>query len=195
MGRTSSSRPSNPMRRARPMLEGLEDRWVPSQAAGAIPIVPDSSPPTGVFLHNFQQFNYTNPDGTHVEIKIVGRGSLKGTTVDSSGALHLLFSKTNEYTRILSDVHGGTGQANLASIYSADLFNNHAVTSLSGIGASVLSTISLPKFNLIAGGTINVESGIAFLNLNSVGPDTQMQLRVLPSGMTTAQVGINNRVT
>jgi hypothetical protein len=164
------------------MLEGLEQRWVPSQAAGGLPIVPDSSP----LSHNNQQFNYTTPDGTHVEIKIVGRGSLLGTTIDSSG-LHLLFSKTNAYTRIVSNVHGGTGQAALASIYSADLFNNSAATSLSGIGASVLSTINLPNFNLIAGGTIDVESGIANLNLNSVGPNTQIQLRELPSGLTASE--------
>ena len=175
------------------MMEGLEQRWVPSQAAGDFPIVPYASPPTGEFFHKYQQFNYTNPDGTHVEIKIVGVGSLQGTFVDSSGALHLLFSKTNSYTRILSNVHGGTGQAYLASIYSADLYNNSAQTSLSGIGASVLSTISLPNFNLVAGGTINVESGIAYLNLNSVGPDTQILLRELPSGLTTGEVDINNR--
>ena len=175
------------------MVEGLEQRWVPSQAAGGLPIVSYASPPTGEFFHKYQQFNYTNPDGTHVEIKIVGVGSLQGTFVDSSGALHLLFSKTNSYTRILSNVHGGTGQAYLASIYSADLYNNSAQTSLSGIGASVLSTISLPNFNLIAGGTINVESGIAYLNLNSVGPDTQILLRELPSGLTTGEVNINNR--
>ncbi|MGA7498009.1 MAG: hypothetical protein WBX00_14885 [Isosphaeraceae bacterium] len=184
MGRTSSSRPSNPMRRARPMLEGLEKRWVPSQAAGGLPIVPDPSPPSGEFFHNDQQFNYTTPSGTHVELKIIGRGSLQGTKVDSSGALHLLFSKTNAYTKITSNVHGGTGQADLASIYNADLFLNHAVTSLSGIGAPVLDTINLPKFNLIAGGTIDVTSGIDNLNLNSVGPDTQIQLRELPSTVT-----------
>ena len=113
--------------------------------------------------------------------------------MDSSGALHLLFSKTNAFTKITSNVHGGTGQAYLASIYSADLYNNSAQTSLSGIGASVLSTISLPNFNLVAGGTINVESGIAYLNLNSVGPDTQILLRELPSGLTTGEVDINNR--
>ena len=77
------------------MVEGLEQRWVPSQAAGGLPIVSYASPPTGEFFHKYQQFNYTNPDGTHVEIKIVGVGSLQGTFVDSSGALHLLFSKTN----------------------------------------------------------------------------------------------------
>ncbi|HKI16768.1 MAG TPA: hypothetical protein VKA15_02765 [Isosphaeraceae bacterium] len=153
-------------------------------AAGGLPIVPDSSTPTGDFFHNDQQFNYTTPDGTHVELKIIGRGSLQGTTVDSSGALHLLFSKTNAFTKITSNVHGGTGQADLASIYNADLFLNHAVTSLSGIGAPVLDTINLGKFNLIAGGTIDVTSGIDNLNLNSVGPDTQIQLRQLPSTVT-----------
>jgi len=166
------------------MLEGLETRWVPSQAAGGLPIIPDSSPPTGEFFHNDQQFNYTTPSGTHVELKIIGRGSLQGTTVDSSGALHLLFSKTNAYTKITSNVHGGTGQADLASIYSADLFDNSAASSLSGIGASVLGTINLGKFNLIAGGTIDVTSGIDILNLNLVGPDTQIQLRQLPSTVT-----------
>src|SRR5271166_5868413 len=187
MGRTSSSRPSNPMRRARPMLEGLEQRWVPSQAAGGLPIVPDSSPLSGEFFHNYQQFNYTTPSGTHVEIKIIGRGSLQGTTVDSSGALHLLFSKTNSYTKIVSNVHGGTNQADLASIFSADLFNNGASGSLSGVGASVLKTINLPNFNLIAGGVIDVTSGIDNLNLNSVGPNTQIQLRELPSTLTAGQ--------
>ena len=110
-------------------------------------------------------------NGTHVELKIVGRGSLQGTTVDSSGALHLLFSKTNSFSKIVSNVHGGTGQADLASIFSADLFNNNAASSLSGIGASVIKMINLGDFNLIAGGTIDVTSGIDNLNLNSVGPE------------------------
>jgi hypothetical protein len=158
-----------------------------SQGAASAAIAADSSPPGGEFFHNFQQFNYTTPAGTHVELQVVGRGSLEGTTVDSSGALHLLFSKTNSFTKIMSNVHGGTGQADLASIYSADLFKNSAVTSLSGIGASVLHTINLGNFNLIAGGTINVTSGIDNLNLNSVGPNTQIQLRELPSTVTAGQ--------
>ena len=199
MGRTSSNRPRNTMRRARPALEGLEQRLVMSQAAGGLPVVPDSSPAGGEFFHNYQQFNYTTPSGTHVEILIVGRGSLEGTSVDSNGALHLLFSKTNSYTKIVSKVHGGTGQADLASIYSADLVNHDAETSLSGIGAPVLKTINLGNFNLIAGGTIDVTSGIDNLNLNSVGPGTQIQLRELPSTLTAgeatttpASAGISN---
>jgi hypothetical protein len=179
------------------MLEGLEQRWVPSQAAGGLPIVADSSPPGGVFFHDYQQFNYTIASGTnrgtHLEIQIVGRGSLQGTRVDSSGALHLLFSRTNAYTKIVSNVHGGTGQADLASIYSADLFNHSAAGSLSGIGASVIKMINLGNLNLreyvdaagkIVPGTIDATSGIGTLNLNSVGPNTQIQLRELPSTVT-----------
>jgi hypothetical protein len=169
------------------LLEGLEERLVLSQTAAGLPTLPDSSPAGGEFFHDFHQFNYTTPSGTHVEIQMIGRGSLEGTTVDSSGALHLLFSKTNSFTKIVSDVHGGTGQADLASIYSRDLFEHGATNSLSGIGASVLHTINLPNFNLIAGGTINVTSGIDNLNLNSVGPNTQIQLRELPSTVTAGQ--------
>ncbi|MGO9597659.1 MAG: hypothetical protein ACLP7Q_06630 [Isosphaeraceae bacterium] len=62
-----------------------------------------------------------------------------------------------------------------------------ATTSLSRIGASVLHTINLPDFNLIAGGTINVTSGIDNLALNSVGPDTRIQLRELTSTLMAGQ--------
>jgi hypothetical protein len=189
------------MRRARPVLEALEGRLVLSQAPGGLSVVADQSAGTLPLRHNFNftQINYTIPSGlpnagTHVLLKIVGRGSLKGSFVDSSnGALNLLFSKTNAYTRIMSDVHGGTGQADLASINSADLFNstdliNHSATqSLSGIGVSVLHTINLPNFNLIAGGTINVTSGIDILSLNSVAANTQIQLRELPSTVTAGE--------
>jgi hypothetical protein len=176
----------------------LEQRLVLSQALGTPSVVADHSPATGEFFHNFQQFNYTTPQGTHVEIHIVGRGSLKGTTVDSTGALHILFSMTNAYTKIMSNVHGGTGQADLASIYSADVYVHGAAESLSGIGSSVLHTINLPNFNLIAGGVIDVTSGIDNLNLNSVGPNTQIQLRELPSTLQAGQstsvtsAGVNN---
>ena len=187
MSRTEASRPRRSRRETLPALEGPEERLVLNHVASGATPLPSSSPASGEFFHNFQQFNYTTPAGTHVEILVVGRGSLQGTTVDSSGALHLLYSKTNAYTRIMSNVHGGTGQADLASIQSRDLVTHGATTSLSGIGASVLHTINLPKFNLIAGGTINVTSGIANLALNSVGPDTQIQLRDLPSIVTAGQ--------
>ncbi len=195
MGRTSSSKPGNPKRRTRPRVEGLEQRWVPSQAAGGMAIAPASSPLTGEFFHNYQQFNYTTPQGTHVELKFVGRGSFQGTSVDSSGALHLLFSKTNSYTKITSNVHGGTGQADLASIYSADLYNNYAVTSLSGIGGTVLAGISLPNFNLIPGGIINLTAGIDNLNLNSAGPNSQIEMRYLPQSTSSSSTSSSSSST
>jgi hypothetical protein len=160
---------------------------VPSRVASGLPAIPDHSPAGGVFQHDFHQFNYTTPSGTHVEILMVGRGSLKGTTVDSSGELHILFGKTNAFSKIMSNVHGGTGQADLASVYHRDLFDVGAQNSLSGVAASVIKTINLPDFNLIAGGTIKVTSGIDNLNLNSVGPNTQIELRELPSTVTAGQ--------
>src|SRR5262249_42604304 len=114
MGRTSSSRPGSRRHRTRPAVEGLEGRVVMSQAGGAASAVTDSTPLSGAFSDNFQTFQYTTPQGTHVKLQIVGRGSLEGTTVDANGALHLLYGKTNAFTKIMSDVHGGTGQADLA---------------------------------------------------------------------------------
>ena len=86
MGRTRSSRPGNPMRRARPVLEGLEERLALSASASGLSVATDGSPATGSFSSNFQKFVYTTPQGTHVLLQMIGRGSLQGTTVDSSGA-------------------------------------------------------------------------------------------------------------
>ncbi len=57
--------------------------------------------------------------------------------------------------------------------------------------------INLPNFNLIAGGTIDVTSGIGNLNLNSVGPNTQIELRELPTSYLTtfATANSNSGVT
>jgi hypothetical protein len=176
-------------RRTRPSLEGLEQRRVLSHIAAGPPIGADQSPAGGIFLHNDQTFVYTTPQGTHVELQVIGRGSLEGTTVDQNGALHLLFSKTNSFSKIVSKVHGGTGQADLASIFHRDLFLHGATESLSGIGASVIKMINLMNFNLIPGGRVNVTEGIGTLGLNSVGPNTQIQLRELPASVTAGTTG------
>ena len=169
------------------VAEGLEERLVLSQAAGGLSVVANHSPASGIFSHNFRQFNYTTPQGTHVELQIISGEALKAPRSIRTERMHLLFRRTNAYTKIMSNVHGGTGQVDLASIYSADLYDHGASGSLSGIGASVLHTINLPNFNLIAGGIIDVTSGIDNLNLNSVGPNTQIQLRELPSTVTPGE--------
>jgi hypothetical protein len=175
-------------------MEGLEPRWVPSQVGGGPSIVADSSPAGGIFLHNHQTFVYTTPQGTHVKLQMIGRGSLVGTNVDPNGALNLRFSLTNSYSKIVSNVHGGTGQADLASIIHLGVPEQ----SLSGISGSVIKMINLMNFNLIPGGVVNVTEGIGTLGLNSMGPDTQIQLRELPSTLTageattTTSAGISN---
>lgn len=171
-------------RGALPVVEGLEERWALSQAGGALPVAAAANPSGGVFSHEFRQFNYRTPSGARVKLQMVGRGSLEGTTVDQGGALHLLFSKTNAYTKIMSTVHGGNGRAPLASIHHRDLFLHGATQSLSGIGGSVIKTINLPSFDLIAGGVINVTEGINTLALNSAAPDTQILIRELPPSVT-----------
>lgn len=180
MRQSSSGRSRQHTRRIRPSLEGLESRQLLS-GIGA-----DQSPGDGIFLHNKQTFVYTTPQGTHVELQVIGRGSLAGTRVDN-GVLSLRFSGTNSYSKIVSKVHGGTGQADLKNIFSLDLASNNAESSLSGIGSSVIKMINLGNFNLIAGGVIDVTSGIGNLNLNSVGPNTQINLRELPSDVTAGQ--------
>ena len=56
-------------------------------------------------------------------------------------------------------MHGGIGRAPLASVYSRDLFEHQAANSLSGVGASIIGSINLTNFDLIAGGTIDATAG------------------------------------
>ena len=87
------------------------------------------------------------------------------------------------------------GGAPLASVYSRDLFEHQAANSLSGIGASIIGSINLTNFDLIAGGTIDATAGVNLLGLNSVGPNTQIQLREIPSQEPTTTTGPSPRAT
>ncbi|WP_165246218.1 hypothetical protein [Paludisphaera soli] len=138
----------------------------------------------GVFSNNFQQFSYTTPRGTRVTLSIQGRGSLEGTFVDSAGALNLRYDLSNAYTKIVSNVHGGTGRADLASVMSRDQAESGAINSLSGIGSPLIGMINLRQFDLVPGGTVNVTAGIGVLGLRSAGPNSQIQLRALPESVT-----------
>ena len=61
----------------------------------------------------------------------------------------------------------------------------------------MIKAVYLNDFNLIAGGNINLTSGVNTVVLDSVGPDTQVHLRELPPApstttttSTTSTVGI-----
>ena len=131
---------------------------------------------------------YTTPQGTHVLVALYGAGSLAGSTVDpSDGALNLVYDGTNENSAIVSHVHGGTRQAPLQSIRNA----NVALNDLSGIGGTVLFGVKLGNFDLVTNGQINLTSGVNTLLLNSVAPNTQINLRTLPAALTTQTPATN----
>ncbi|APW62051.1 hypothetical protein [Paludisphaera borealis] len=175
------------MRRVQPMMDGLEQRCVMSATSVAEPLaqVVSATASNGVFSNNGQKFAYSTPEGTRVALTIKGRGTLEGTFVDSAGALNLRYGRTNSYSKITSDVHGGTGRALLATIYSHDQAVSGTTNSLSGIGSPLIGMINLRKFDLIPNGTVNVTAGIGTLGLRSAGPNSQIQLRDLPVQTTT----------
>jgi hypothetical protein len=119
------------------------------------------------------------PTGGQASIQVVGRGSLAGTTVDSSRQLHLAFGGTNAFSKLVGNVRGGSGRAPLASV-SYNQAPGNAQLNLSGVGSNVLAAVYLREFDLVAGGSINLTAGVNTLALDSVGPNTQIHLRALP---------------
>lgn len=232
MGRSTSDNRGRLPRRARPILDGLEQRQVMSadlfgavpaanvdpmttgrvdlpeaqaqeapgllstaslmRSAGRRPTSPSDATAIpavqaggGTFAKNFQQFTYTTPRGARVTLSIQGRGSLEGTYVDAAGALNLRYGLSNSYTKIVSNIHGGNGRADLASVFSRTQAEAGQHGGLSGIGSPVIGMINLRQFDLLPGGTINVEAGIGVLGLRSAAAGSQIQLREL-TGMEPA---------
>jgi len=186
IGRNAMSRqPSNsqrkPARKARPVLEGLEDRQLLSSgpAGGAIEAAPLAA---GVFSHHHRQFQYLTPTGGRAVIVLQGIGNLTGTYIDGMG-LHIEYADTNSFSKIIGQVYKGNGTAPLASIYNRHLVEAGAQNSLSGVGGNVLQAVILNDWDLVAGGTINLTSGVNSLVLNSIGADTQIHLRELPAAL------------
>jgi hypothetical protein len=178
MSRQPSNSQSKPARRVKPVLEGLEGRQLLSSgpAVGA-------SPATALGLsHENRQFAYKTPTGGTAFIVIQGQGNLIGTYVDGMG-LHIEYADTNSFSKIIGDVHGGDGRAPLVSILNRHLVDANAQNSLSGVGGNVLQAVILNDWDLVAGGTINLTSGVNSLVLNSIGPDTEVHLRNIPASL------------
>ncbi|MGP0066520.1 MAG: hypothetical protein ACLQGP_23395 [Isosphaeraceae bacterium] len=150
--------------RARPVLESLEGRQLLS----------------GIFSHKDSEFSYTTPTGGHATIKIVGIGNLAGTTVDNSGALHLEYGGTNAYSKVVGQIQGGGGRGPLASILNNQLVETGQANSTTGEGGNPLAAVLMKNFDLIAGGKINLTPGVTSVVLDSIGANTQLQLRTLP---------------
>ena len=172
--------------RARPFLEGLEDRKLLSRAS--LGTAAAAASPGGVFSQDNRVFTYTTPSGGHATIQVVGLGNLLGTTVSTSGALELVYGDTNAFSKITGQVRGGNGHAPLGSIQNSQLIAAGAQNSLSGVGGDVLQSVLLSSFDLIAGGRINLTPGVNSLILDSIGANTQVNLRALPPAPVTQVV-------
>lgn len=170
-----------PAHRARPTIEGLEGRQLLSAGAarGATAQVADASP-GGVLSAKGQVFRYVTISGGIATIRVVGVGSLQGTSVDPSGNLDLVYGGTNAYSKIVGTVRGGGGQARLASIQNLELIQAGQPDSLTGIGGTPLAAVLMSNFDLISGGTINLTPGVTSVVLNAIGSNTNIQLRNLP---------------
>ena len=182
----SSSAQRNHTHRTRPFVEGLEDRKLLSRASLGVAAAADSS--AGVFSQDNRVFTYTTRTGGQATIQVVGLGNLVGTALTPSGALELVYGDTNAFSKITGTVRGGGGHAPLASIQNSQLIAAGAANSLSGVGGDVLQSVLLSPFDLIAGGRINLTPGVNSLILDSIGSDTQVNLRALPPAPVTTTV-------
>jgi hypothetical protein len=166
--------------RARPVIEGLEGRQLLSAGASRAAADQAGASPGGVLSAKGQVFQYVTITGGIATIKIVGVGSLQGTSIDSSGDLHIVYGGTNVYSKIVGTVKGGGGHAALASIQNLELINAGQPNSLSGVGGTPVAAVLMSPFNLMPGGSINLTPGVTNVVLNSIGQNTNVQLRNLP---------------
>ena len=51
---------------------------------------------------------------------------------------------------------------------------------MSGVGGNPVASVKMQDFDLVAGGKINLTPGVTSLILDSIGPNTQVNLRTLP---------------
>lgn len=171
-------------RRARPVLEGLEERRLLSHVV-ALEASHTAATTSGIFSAAGTMFTYKTPSGGVATIQVVGLGNLAGTTVDQAGDLNLVFGGTNAFSKIVGKIKGGNGHAPLASILNSQLIAAGQQNSLSGVGGNVLQSVYLKNFDLVPGGNINLTSGVNTLALDSIGSNTQIHLRQLPPAPTS----------
>jgi hypothetical protein len=166
--------------RARPVIEGLEGRQLLSGGASHAPAAQPSASTGGVLSAKGQVFRYVTASGGIATIRIVGVGSLAGTSVDGSGALDLVYGGTNAYSKITGQVRGGDGRATLGSILNLQLIDAGQPDSLSGVGGTPVASVLMNSFDLEPGGTIILTPGVTSVVLHSIGANTNVQLRTLP---------------
>ncbi len=172
-------------RSMQPQAEGLEDRQLLAKY-----FLPNGSPinlqdlnrlilqrKNGVPLPD-RLLHYSTPDGANVTLKLFGAGSLQGTTVRPDGTLDLVYNGTNVNSVITSFVQGGSTAPKLGTIRDANVTN---INNLTGVGANIVKTVNLPKFDLIEGGKVNLMGGVGIFNLDAAANNSQINLRSIPN--------------
>jgi hypothetical protein len=166
--------------RARPAIESLEGRQLLSVGASHHAAAEPAASSGGVLSAKGQVFSYVTLTGGIAKLRIVGVGTLAGTSVDSSGNLDIVYGGTNVFSKIVGTVSGGGGVAPLASIRNAQLIDAGQPNSLSGVGGTPLAAVLMSPFDLVPGGSIILTPGVTSLVLHSIGANTDIQLRTLP---------------
>ncbi len=176
-------------RRSRPALEGLEGRTLlnGSKNHAVHAAATNTSPSTTSSTSATTQINYTTPQGSKVHVQLFGAGSLAGSTVAADGTLNLVYSGTGYFSQIIGTVKGGTGEAPLGTITNASV----PINTLTGVGGTLIGRVTLPNFDLIPGGNINLTPGVNALTLNSVAANSQIHLRDNP---LTSTLGFNTSI-
>ncbi len=172
-------------RRAFPRLESLEGRALLSgvhAAAAGSAAFPLAAPGDNLISGPGKGFGYTSPEGARVQIELFGVGTIDSARLDAQGALDLEFSGTNEQSGIVGTVKGGPGTAQLGILQES----NVPLSSLSGVGGTVINIVRMTGFNLVDNGAINLTSGVHSLYLGSIGSNTQVNVRELPAAVLQA---------
>lgn len=177
-----TGRNSAKSRRAVPVLEDLEDRKLLSPATHNGRLINNQDvaryelqKANGVPLAS-RRISYDTPAGSHVQLTLLGFGSLAGTSLRPDGTVDIVYSKTQNTSKIIGNVTGGTGRAPLGSIRDAAV----VAGSPSAAGSEPVNVVNFKHFDLVAGGYINLKGGVGTLALNSVGANTQIHLGLLP---------------
>ncbi len=181
-------------RKTRPKVENLESRALLSTTANPGGSV-SAQATAAAATTPLKELDYTSSSGGHVTINLYGSGTLAGSKLDSTGVLDLEFSGTTAQSGIIGKIVGGDGHAPIKLLKHSGL----PVTSLSGVGSSLLNVVNLKDFDLVAGGQVNLTGGVHIFFLNSVAGRTQVHLRELPAallnGSTTTGSTSENGVT
>jgi hypothetical protein len=185
-----TARYSNKSFRIQPVLENLEDRKLLS---------PPTLAPGGKVINNqdlahyqfqkannvplkFRRIAYTTPQGSQVILTLYGSGSLQGTTVRPDGAVDIVYSRTNNQSKIVGHVINGTGFAPLGSIRDAAVVPG----SPTAVGSEPINVVNLSHFDLVPNGYINLEGGIGTLALHSAAANSQIHTGFLVVAQSAA---------